>query len=38
MTTDNFLANIGVQPVFNSDGTTRFKFIYPPTQAGTTFI
>ena len=37
MTTDNFLANIGVQPVFNSDGTTRFKFIYPPTQEGTTF-
>lgn len=37
MTTDNFFANIGVQPVFNSDGTTRFKFIYPPTQEGTTF-
>ena len=33
MTTDNFLTNIS----FNSDGTTRFNFIYPPTQAGTTF-
>ena len=27
MTTDNFLTNISVDPVF----------IYPPTQAGTTF-
>ena len=37
MTTDNFLTNISVQPFSTPDGTTRFKFIYSPTQAGTTF-